>query len=106
MGSKYSKADLNFAWPSAELAVMGPEGAVNIVSRDEIARAPDPAAARAAAIAEYREKFANPYKAAELGFIDEVIYPRTLRARLHRSLELLKDKRDSNPPKKHTNIPL
>ena len=63
-------------------------------------------AARAEFVADYKEKFANPYKAAELGFIDEVIYPRTLRARLHRSLELLKDKRDSNPPKKHTNIPL
>jgi len=62
--------------------------------------------ARAAFVADYREKFANPYKAAELGFIDEVIYPRTLRARLHRSLEMLKDKRDSNPPKKHSNIPL
>ena len=85
---------------------MGPEGAVNIVRRNEIAKAADPAKARAAFVADYREKFANPYKAAELGFIDEVIYPRTLRARLHRSLELLKDKRDDNPPKKHSNIPL
>ena len=85
---------------------MGPEGAVNIVRGKEIAKAADPAAAKAAFVADYREKFANPYKAAELGFIDEVIYPRTLRARLHRSLEMLKDKRDTNPPKKHTNIPL
>jgi propionyl-CoA carboxylase beta chain len=85
---------------------MGPDGAVNIVYRHEIAKAEEPAAARAAFIADYRDKFANPYKAAELGFIDEVIYPRTLRARLHSSLELLKDKRDSNPPKKHTNLPL
>jgi propionyl-CoA carboxylase beta chain len=97
---------VNFAFPTAEIAVMGPEGAVNIVRRSEIAQADDPVATRAAFVADYREKFANPYKAAELGFIDEVIYPRTLRARLHRSLELLKDKRDTNPPKKHTNIPL
>ena len=106
MASKHIRADVNFAFPTAEIAVMGPDGAVNIVRRNEIAQAKDPAAARAAFVADYKEKFANPYKAAELGFIDEVIYPRTLRARLHRSLELLKDKRDSNPPKKHTNIPL
>jgi len=79
---------------------------VNIVRKREIDQAQDPAATRAAFVADYKEKFANPYKAAELGFIDEVIYPRTLRARLHRALELLKDKRDTNPPKKHTNIPL
>ena len=106
MASKHIRADVNFAFPTAEIAVMGPDGAVNIVRRNEIAQAKDPAAARAEFVADYKEKFANPYKAAELGFIDEVIYPRTLRARLHRSLELLKDKRDSNPPKKHTNIPL
>jgi propionyl-CoA carboxylase beta chain len=106
MASKHIRADINFAFPTAEIAVMGPEGAVNIVRRSEIAQAENPEAARAAFVADYREKFANPYKAAELGFIDEVIYPRTLRARLHSSLELLKDKRDSNPPKKHSNIPL
>jgi propionyl-CoA carboxylase beta chain len=106
MASKHIRADVNFAFPTAEIAVMGPDGAVNIVRRGEIAQAAEPETARAAFVADYREKFANPYKAAELGFIDEVIYPRTLRARLHRSLELLKDKRDSNPPKKHTNIPL
>src|SRR5579859_8002545 len=106
MASKHIRADVNLAWPSAEIAVMGPEGAVNIVRRSEILQAADPEKARAAFVADYREKFANPYKAAELGFIDEVIYPRTLRSRLHRSLEMLKDKRDSNPPKKHTNIPL
>ncbi len=106
MASKHIRADVNFAFPTAEIAVMGPDGAVNIVRRGEIMQAADPEKARAAFVADYREKFANPYKAAELGFIDEVIYPRTLRARLHRSLELLKDKRDSNPPKKHTNIPL
>ena len=106
MASKHIRADVNFAFPTAEIAVMGPDGAVNIVRRNEIAQAKDPVAAKAAFVADYREKFANPYKAAELGFIDEVIYPRTLRARLHSSLELLKDKRDSNPPKKHANIPL
>ncbi|MGO9839068.1 MAG: acyl-CoA carboxylase subunit beta [Polyangiaceae bacterium] len=106
MASKHIRADINFAFPTAEIAVMGPEGAVNIVRRGEIAQAANPDAARAAFVADYREKFANPYKAAELGFIDEVIYPRTLRARLHNSLEMLKDKRDTNPPKKHTNIPL
>jgi propionyl-CoA carboxylase beta chain len=106
MASKHIRADVNFAFPTAEIAVMGSDGAVNIVRRNEIAKAADPAKTRAEFVADYKEKFANPYKAAELGFIDEVIYPRTLRARLHRSLELLKDKRDTNPPKKHTNIPL
>lgn len=106
MASKHIRADVNLAFPTAEIAVMGPDGAVNIVYRHEIAKAEDPAKARAEFIADYREKFANPYKAAELGFIDEVIYPRTLRARLHRSLEMLKDKRDQNPTKKHSNIPL
>jgi propionyl-CoA carboxylase beta chain len=106
MASKHIRADVNLAFPTAEIAVMGSDGAVNIVRRNEIAKAADPAKTRAEFVADYKEKFANPYKAAELGFIDEVIYPRTLRARLHRSLELLKDKRDSNPPKKHTNIPL
>jgi propionyl-CoA carboxylase beta chain len=106
MASKHIRADVNFAFPTAEIAVMGPDGAVNIVRRNEIARAEDPAKARGEFAADYRDKFANPYKAAELGFIDEVIYPRTLRARLFVSLEMLKDKRDSNPPKKHSNIPL
>jgi len=106
MASKHIRADMNFAFPTAEIAVMGPDGAVNIVRRGEIAKAADPVATRAAFVADYKEKFANPYKAAELGFIDEVIYPHTLRARLHSSLELLKDKRDTNPPKKHSNIPL
>jgi propionyl-CoA carboxylase beta chain len=106
MASKHIRADVNFAFPTAEIAVMGPDGAVNIVFKNEIAKAADPGKARAAFVADYKEKFANPYKAAELGFIDEVIYPRTLRARLARSLDLLKDKRDSNPPKKHSNIPL
>jgi propionyl-CoA carboxylase beta chain len=106
MASKHIRADVNFAFPTAEIAVMGSDGAVNIVRRKEIAESKDPEKTRAEFVADYKEKFANPYKAAELGFIDEVIYPRTLRQRLHRSLELLKDKRDSNPPKKHSNIPL
>ncbi len=106
MASKHIRADINFAFPMAEIAVMGPDGAVNIIRKSEIAKAENPEATRQAFIAEYKERFANPYKAAELGYIDEVIYPRTLRARLHASLEMLKDKRDSNPPKKHSNIPL
>ncbi len=106
MASKHIRADINFAFPTAEIAVMGSDGAVNIVRRKEILESKNPEKTRAEFVADYKEKFANPYKAAELGFIDEVIYPRTLRQRLHRSLELLKDKRDSNPPKKHSNIPL
>ena len=106
MASKHLRGDLNYAWPSAEIAVMGPKGAVNIVYRNEIAKAANPQETRASFIGDYKETFANPYKAAELGFVDEVIYPRTLRQRLYRALEMLKDKRDTNPPKKHTNIPL
>jgi propionyl-CoA carboxylase beta chain len=106
MASKHIRADVNLAFPTAEIAVMGPEGAVNIIFKNEIAKAPNPAETRAKYIAEYKDKFANPYKAAELGFVDEVIYPRTLRSRLFAALDVLKDKRDSNPPKKHTNIPL
>jgi propionyl-CoA carboxylase beta chain len=106
MASKHIRADVNLAFPTAEIAVMGPEGAVNVIFKNEIAKSADPVKTRAAFVADYKEKFANPYKAAELGFIDEVIYPRTLRARLHAALTVLKDKRDQNPPKKHTNIPL
>src|SRR5205814_1293631 len=106
MSSKHIRADLNFAYPTAEIAVMGPEGAVNIIFRDEIARAADPAAARAGYVAEYREKFANPYSAAALGYIDEVIRPRDTRPRLCRGLALLANKRVSLPPRKHGNIPL
>jgi len=106
MASKHIRADVNLAFPTAEIAVMGSDGAVNIVRRHEIASSKDPEKTRAEFVAEYKEKFANPYKAAELGFVDEVIYPRMLRARLARSLDMLKDKRDTNPPKKHTNIPL
>jgi len=106
MSSKHIRTDYNLAFPTAEIAVMGPEGAVNIVYRKEIQAAETPAEARARFVEEYKAKFANPYKAAELGFIDEVIYPRMLRIRLSRGLDLLRDKRASNPQKKHGNIPL
>ena len=106
MSSKHIRGDANFAWPTAEIAVMGPEGAVNILYRREVEAAPDAAAFRDARIREYREKFANPYVAAERGYVDEVIEPRDTRARLCAMLTLLTTKRDANPPKKHGNIPL
>jgi propionyl-CoA carboxylase beta chain len=106
MASKHLRTDVNFAWPSAEIAVMGSEGAVNILYRREIDAAPDPAAFRAAKAAEYRETLANPFVAAARGFIDEVIAPRTTRRRLIAALARLETKRDRNPPKKHGNIPL
>jgi propionyl-CoA carboxylase beta chain len=106
MSSKHIRGDLSFAYPTAEIAVMGPEAAVNIVFREDLARAADPEAARARYVAEYREKLANPYTAASLGYIDEVIRPRETRARLCRALGTLANKRDTNPPKKHGNIPL
>ncbi|MCA1583372.1 MAG: methylmalonyl-CoA carboxyltransferase [Acidobacteria bacterium] len=106
MASKHIRTDFNFAWPSAEIAVMGPEGAVNILYRRELEQAADPAALRAEKVAEFREKFANPYVSAERGFIDEVILPRTTRKRLIQALATLESKRDKNPPKKHGNIPL
>jgi propionyl-CoA carboxylase beta chain len=106
MASKHIRADYNLAFPTAEIAVMGPDGAVSIVYRRELEAAGDASAARAQFVDDYRAKFANPYKAAELGFIDEVIAPRTLRKRLAAALEVLRDKRDENPKKKHGNIPL
>ncbi|MEZ5290721.1 MAG: carboxyl transferase domain-containing protein [Vicinamibacterales bacterium] len=106
MSSKHIRTDFNYAWPTAEIAVMGAEGAVNILYKREIERAADPAAMRAEKVAEFREKFANPYVAAERGFIDEVILPRTTRRRLIQALGTLETKRDRNPPKKHGNIPL
>jgi propionyl-CoA carboxylase beta chain len=106
MSSKHIRGDVTFAYPAAEIAVMGPEAAVNIVFRDELAKAADPAAARAKYLAEYRDKLANPYAAASLGYVDEVIRPRETRPRLLRALAALGTKRDSNPPKKHGNIPL
>ena len=106
MASKHIRADVNYAYPTAEIAVMGPEGAVNIIFRNEIGSAKDPNEERARLVAEYREKFANPFKAAELGYIDEVIRPEETRAKLIRALEMLKDKRQENPVRKHGNIPL
>jgi propionyl-CoA carboxylase beta chain len=106
MSSKHIRTDANFAWPSAEIAVMGAEGAVNVLYKRELDAAADVAAARAARIAEYREKFANPYVAAERGFIDEVIRPRQTRAKVIAALAAFETKRDRNPPKKHGNIPL
>jgi propionyl-CoA carboxylase beta chain len=106
MASKHIRADVNLAFPTAEIAVMGPEGAVNIVFRKELAAAADPAAERARLIQEYRDKFANPYKAAELGYVDEVIRPEDTRPRVIRALEMLRTKRQELPPKKHGNIPL
>jgi propionyl-CoA carboxylase beta chain len=98
--------EATLALPNAMIAVMGPEGAVGIIFRDEIARAADPAAERARRVAEYREKFANPYAAASLGYIDEVIRPRQTRGRLARALDMLANKRQDRPTRKHGNIPL
>jgi propionyl-CoA carboxylase beta chain len=106
MSSKHIRTDLNYAWPTAELAVMGPEGAVNILYKREIEKAADPAAARAERADEFRAKFANPYIAAARGFIDEIIRPRDTRRKLITALRNLENKRDGNPPKKHGNIPL
>ncbi len=106
MSSKHIRGDVNYAWPSAEIAVMGPDGAVNIVYRSELAKATDPVATRAEYIEKYRDTFANPFKAAELGYIDAVIEPQDTRPRLIAALRMLAGKRDSNPPKKHGNIPL
>jgi propionyl-CoA carboxylase beta chain len=106
MSSKHIRTDFNYAWPTAELAVMGPEGAVNILYKRELEAAADPAAVRAEKVAEFREKFANPYIAAGAGFLDEVIRPRETRKKLITALRNLETKRDKNPPKKHGNIPL
>ncbi len=106
MNSKHSRADVNLAYPTAEIAVMGPEGAVNIVFRKELEGAEDPDARREELVAEYRATFANPYKAAELGYIDEVIKPEETRPRIIQALEMLRTKRDELPPKKHGNIAL
>ncbi len=106
MSSKHIRTDFNYAWPTAELAVMGPEGAVNILYKRELDAAADPAAVRSEKVEEFREKFANPYIAAGRGFLDEVIPPRHTRAKLITALRNLDNKRDKNPPKKHGNIPL
>ena len=106
LGSKHIRADANFAWPSAEIAVMGPEGAINIIFRDELAKSKDPAAKRKELVKSYREKFANPYVAAERGYLDDVIDPSDTRDVLINYLDSLKTKREARPPRKHGNIPL
>ncbi|PLX42674.1 MAG: methylmalonyl-CoA carboxyltransferase [Deltaproteobacteria bacterium] len=106
MSSKHLRGDLNLAYPTAEIAVMGPQGAVDIIFAKEIKKAKDEKAARQEKISEYSERFANPYQAAELGYIDEVIMPEDTRIRIIQGLEALKNKRDTNPPRKHGNIPL
>ena len=106
MSSKHIRGDFNYAWPSAEIAVMGPKGAAEIIFRREIAEAEDPEAALLEKEKEYRDKFANPYLAAERGFVDDVIEPKTTRAKICWALEVLRNKVDKNPPKKHGNIPL
>jgi propionyl-CoA carboxylase beta chain len=106
MSSKHVRGDVNLAWPSAEIAVMGPDGAVNIIFRKELSQAADTDKKREELVADYREKFANPYIAASRGYIDDVIEPSETRPRLINSLEMLSNKRDSNPPKKHGCIPL
>jgi propionyl-CoA carboxylase beta chain len=106
MASKHIRTDLNLAYPTAEIAVMGPEGAVNVLYRRELGKAGDPEALRAQKVQEFREKFANPYAAADRGFIDEVIEPRQTRLKIITGLDMARTKRDQNPPKKHGNIPL
>src|SRR5678815_6048619 len=100
------RTDFNYAYPTAEIAVMGPEGAVNVLYRRELQAAKDPVALRAQLVREFIEKFANPFVAASRGFVDEVIQPRTTRAKLIAALASCENKRDRNPPKKHGNIPL
>lgn len=106
MSSKHIRADYNIAWPTGELAVMGAEGAVNILNRKEIEKSDDPEALRKAMIEEYNDKFANPYIAAQLGYVDDIIEPKDTRAKLIATLETLANKRQSVPPKKHGNLPL
>jgi acetyl-CoA carboxylase carboxyltransferase component len=106
MSSKHIRGDVNLAWPTAEIAVMGPDGAVSVVMRKELENAEDPAARKTELVNKYREKFANPFVAAERGYVDDVIEPRETRARLINALEMLQNKRDANPAKKHGNIPL
>jgi acetyl-CoA carboxylase carboxyltransferase component len=106
MNSKHIRADVSFAWPTAEIAVMGAEGAVNVIHRRAIAEADDPDARRAELISDYTERFSNPYIAAERGYVDDVIEPQETRRKLVRSLEMLRSKRETIPQRKHGNIPL
>ena len=106
MASKHIRADINYAFPTAEIAVMGPEGAVNIVYKHELDKIKDSATQRESKVEEFRQKFANPYIACEKGYLDEIIEPKLTRPKLIAALEVLENKRDTNPPKKHGNIPL
>ncbi|MDO5535633.1 MAG: carboxyl transferase domain-containing protein, partial [Propionibacteriaceae bacterium] len=106
MGSKHLGADVNLAWPTAQIAVMGAEGAVEILYRKELAEAEDPVKRRAELVQEYNDELANPYVAAERGYIDQVIYPHSTRETIIRVMRLLRTKRETLPPKKHGNIPL
>ena len=106
MNSKHIRGDMNFAWPTAEIAVMGPKGAVEVIFRKEIEKADDKEKATEQKVQEYREKFANPFNAAERGYVDDVILPRDTRKKLIRALEFTHSKVDANPRKKHGNIPL
>ena len=101
MASKHLRGDVNIAWPSAEIAVMGPEGAVNIIFRDKLG-----GKEKIKAVEEYKKTFASPYKAAALGYVDEIIYPKETRFKIVQALEMTQNKAKSNPPKKHGNIPL
>ena len=106
MSSKHLRSDINLAWPSAEIAVMGPTGAVEVIFAKEVAAAEDPAQAAAEKEEEYRKAFANPYNAASYGYMDDVIEPRNTRFRIIRALEQLRTKKQINPAKKHDNLPL
>ena len=106
MSSKHIRADINIAFPQAEIAVMGADGAVNIIYKNQLAKAENPAKLKEELTEEYKKNFSNPYKAAELGYIDEVIDPAYLRQKLVNYLVMLENKKDTNPPKKHGNIPL
>jgi acetyl-CoA carboxylase carboxyltransferase component len=106
MSSKSLRGDINYAWPAAEIAVMGPDGAVNIIFKDAIDKSEKPEETRQKLIDDYREKFANPYVAASKGYLDDVIDPRSTRPKVIKALEMLRSKTDTNPPKKHGNIPL
>jgi len=106
MGSKHLRGDINYAWPTAEIAVMGPDGAVNIIHRETIQKSENREETTRNLVAEYKATFANPYVTAARGYIDDVIDPRETRPKFIKALEMLQNKRDSSPPKKHGNIPL
>jgi acetyl-CoA carboxylase carboxyltransferase component len=106
MSSKSLRGDINYAWPTAEIAVMGPDGAVNIIFKDDIDKAEDKEQTRQQLVEDYRDKFANPYIAAGRGYLDDVIDPRSTRPKLIKALDMLRNKADTNPAKKHGNIPL